>query len=117
MESPSIREVRVVFKTSLGDDEVQSFVDDAILIAEQCPALVLSSVSIQKSAVKWLAAHLLSTSHSGVLTQRTIGDATDSYAAPTLGAGLKSTSYGQRALLLAPELANVGRPDAQLWVL
>lgn len=117
MDAASVSEVRIVIKTSLTDGEVQTFIDDAVLIAELCPALVLSSVNIQKSAVKWLAAHLISTTNSGMLTQRSIGDASDSYVAPALGSGLKSTSYGQRALLLAPELATIGKPEPQLWVL
>jgi hypothetical protein len=117
MDAPSLSEVRIVIKTSLSDVEVQTFVDDAVLIAGTCPTLVESNAAIQKSAVKWLAAHLISTTNSGLLTQRTIGDAADSYAAPTLGAGLKATSYGQRALLLAPELANIGKSAPQLWVL
>lgn len=117
MESPSISDVRIVFATSMLDGEVQTFMDDAVLLALQCPALVASNAATQRSVVRWLTAHFMSILSSGILTQKAIGDASDSYAAPTLGAGLKSTSYGMRALALVPELADVGKPAPQLWVL
>lgn len=106
MELPLPADVRAIFATTAEDATIQANIDDAALVAEQCPAIVAASSAKQKSIIKWLTAHMMSmtgasvSKGSGVVTSDSMGDAARSYAAPTMGANLQGTSYGQRALLL-----------------
>lgn len=100
--NPTATDVRAIISTSLTDDQLDSLISDAALIAGDC---ILSLDEARQTAIiKWLAAHLIvSTAGSrGALTSKKMGDASESYAAPQLGSGLRSTVYGQRALDLDP---------------
>jgi len=123
---PSVAEVRAVFTTSLDDTAVQSFIDDAALVAEQCTSVTSAAEARQKSIVKYVAAHLmycagLATGASkGSVVSEKLGDASVSYAAaPASGATastLGSSSFGRQAILLDASgcLAGLGKPKAFL---
>ncbi|MGE0366939.1 MAG: DUF4054 domain-containing protein [Phycisphaerales bacterium] len=112
---PTAAEVRVIITTNLTDPQIENVIDDAALMAEVC--LSAMSSDRQKAVLKWLAAHLLSMmlgkSGAGAnVTSKSIGDASESYATPTLtGPGLMSSSYGQQAIALDPNgcLQNIGK--------
>jgi len=99
--TPEVSAVRAIIGTGLSDPQVQSVIDDAALLAEGCPAVAGYDAPRQKAIIKWLTAHLIaSTAHAGVLTQKALGDASESYARPQTGLNLAGTSYGQQALVL-----------------
>lgn len=106
MEKPTATEVKAIIATSFSDALVTELIEDAVLIAEACPALVSSSAAKQKAVVRWISCHLISLSSSGQRSQEAIGDASESYTSNSanFGEGLKGTVYGQRALLLEPSL-------------
>lgn len=105
--------------TELPVPVVQSFIDDAALIAEKCLAAL--SCDRQTAMLKWLTAHLIASAgdESGeIRTSEKLGDATDSFARATLGEGLAGTFYGQQALLLDPNacLKKIGKSRATIEV-
>lgn len=107
---PTTSEVRSIISSPKDDTFVAMMIDDAVLFLENIASVVAASESMQKAIVRWVTAHLISVSNSGQLTQKSIGDATDSYASNSalFGPGLRSTTFGQRALALDPNLINVG---------
>jgi len=119
MEAPTIELVRDVITTSKSDAFVGSMIEEAALIAGTCQAVVDAPAPKQSAIVRWIACHLISLNNSGTLSQQSIGDASESYVAAqaAFGKGLSSTSYGQRAILLEPELSKVGRPSPVFVVL
>jgi len=121
---PTLADVRAIIATSLTDGQLQAVIDDAGLIAEACPAVVGYPATRQAAIVKYITAHLLagsagSSAGSGAITQKALGDASESYAAGQFGMDLKSSQWGQKALLLDPSgcLATLGRERAQFEVL
>lgn len=119
--TPSVAEVRAVITTTLGDEQVQARIDDAALIVDGCPAIVVMSDAQQKAIVKWVAAHLIasSTAEGAQVLSKKLGDASETYSRASLGIGLAGTYYGQQALLLDPTgcLARRGRQRAFVKVL
>jgi hypothetical protein len=113
--------VRVVIATALTDPQVQALIDDAALIAEACPMVATYEAARQKAIVKWLTAHLISqqSGKGGQLTQKALGDASESYAAGTMGMNLGGSRYGIQALALDPSgcLAQLGMRRASFKVL
>lgn len=113
-EKPTVAAVRVVVKTALTDDQVQAIIDDAALIADGCPVVATYPIERQQAIVKWIAAHLIATQSgiAGMLTQKALGDASESYASGQTGMNLAASRYGQQAMLLDPSgcLANLGKP-------
>jgi hypothetical protein len=73
------------------------------------------------SIVKWVAAHLIASrgGAEGTLTQRTLGDASETYAKAVVGSFLKGSPYGQQALALDTNgcLVNLGKQRATFKVL
>ena len=121
---PTPTDVRAIIATSLDDSQLNAVIADAALIAEACAAVVGYPGTRQASIVKYIAAHLLagsagSASGSGAITQKALGDASESYAAGQLGMDLKSSQWGNKALLLDPSgcLATLGRQRAYFEVL
>jgi len=121
---PTPADVRAIIATSLDDGQLQAVINDAALIAEACPAVAGYPAARQASIVKYITAHLLagsagSSTGSGAITQKALGDASESYAAGQLGMDLKSSAWGQKALLLDPSgcLATLGRQSAYFKVL
>jgi uncharacterized protein DUF4054 len=120
LTQPNAAAVRAIIETSLTDDQVSSVIADAALLAEGCPAVAGYDPDRQSAIIKWLAAHLIaSTARSGVLTQKSLGDASESYARPATGLNLAGTSYGQQAIALDPSgcLARLGQQRAFFKVL
>lgn len=113
---PTAADVQAVVSTgSLTEAQIDEVISDAALIAETC--IESLDGNRQRSILKWLAAHLISTIKSqggGALTSDRIGDAARSYSTASLGTELRSTSYGQQALLLDPNgcLARLGKARA-----
>jgi len=121
---PTLADVRAIIATSLTDGQLQAVIDDAALIAEGCAAVAGYPATRQAAIVKYITAHLLagsagSATGSGAITQKALGDASESYAAGQLGMDLKSSQWGSKALLLDPSgcLATLGRQRAYFEVL
>jgi len=115
LAKPTVEQVRAVYPpaTTLPDATVVLFIDQAAIIAGMCAAVFGYPEDQQVAIVMWIAAHLLQTSRgsSGVITSSKLGDAQDSYAAPTLGPGFNSSFFGMQAALLDPSgcLVNLGK--------
>jgi hypothetical protein len=113
LTKPTVAAVRLIITTTLVDASVQAFIDDAELIARGCTVVAGYEEEVQAAIVKYIAAHLISvqSGKSGVLTQKALGDASESYASGAMGDMLKASRYGQQALLLDPSgcLANLGK--------
>lgn len=117
IELPTAADVKAIVTTSLDDPVIEGIITDASLMVEHCVASL--SASRQKAIIKYVTAHLL-TSMTGLagspktLTQRTLGDANESYSTATLGANLAGTMYGQQAISLDPTgcVANIGKKKA-----
>lgn len=121
LATPTATEVKAIIATTLGDAAVDAFVADALLFVEDCPAVALVSASKQKAIIKYLAAHLIVCSNPtlATVTQRSLGDASDSYAVAPAGNDLRSTTFGQQALLLETSgcLEGLGKRKAFVEVL
>lgn len=121
MEKPTPAEVRITFKTTRNDDEVQLFIDEAELIAEQCASVVAASATKQKAILRWIAAHLLNfaDANGGAVALRVLGSATESFANASMGDFLKSSTYGMQAILLEGTgcLEKIGKQKPILQVL
>lgn len=123
LTKPTVAAVRVVISTTLTDAGVQAMIDDAELIVRQCPAVADLDTDHQAAIVKWVAAHLISQQGgtAGPLTSKTMGDASESYAAGfrQYGVQLTGSFYGQQALLLETSgcLAKIGKTRAFVQVL
>lgn len=116
MGTPSASDVKSLTGSKLSDPVVDAIIADAALLAADC----LSGVSdaLETTVLKWLAAHLVaSTSESGSLTTKKLGDGSRSYASAQLGSGLMGTSYGQQAIALLPCLSTVGGYTASVEVI
>lgn len=119
---PTVASVRVLTSTALCDPEIQDFIDDAAAMVEKCVAGL--SATLQKTIIKYVAAHLIATSGAGggdaaQITSRKLGDASRSYARAQTGTFLAGTSFGQQAMALDPNgcLANLGKPGITFEVL
>ncbi len=120
---PSVDDVRVIISTSKDDTAISAYITDAVLIAEGCPAIAEMSEARQQAIVKYLTAHLISTAPGagggGVLTQKSLGDASETYASGMLGMGLESTPFGIQALAFDTSgcLRTLGKIRASLYAL
>lgn len=98
---PSPADVKVIIKTALGDDAVQAFIDDAVLMVSPC---VLGYLPDRQAAmIKWTAAHLIASSPGNggqTLSSKRLGDAAESYVNVTAGDALMATNFGRQALSL-----------------
>jgi hypothetical protein len=119
---PTADDVRAIIETDKTDPQIEAIIADAALIAKACIADL--DADVQKAIVKWLTAHLIASSASGIeggaqITSMKLGDASESYARASMGAGLAGTSYGQQALALDPNgcLAQIGMRRAYFKVL
>jgi hypothetical protein len=120
LAKPELSAVRAIIGTDLSDPQVQSVIDDAALLAEGCPKVAGYDAGRQAAIVKWLSAHMIaSTAKTGVLTQKSLGDASESYGRAQVGLNLSGTTYGQQALALDPSgcLARLGQRSAFVQVL
>jgi len=118
--TPTVADVRSVISTTLSDEQVDLMIQDAVLIVSKCPAVLKANSDRQKAIVKWVAAHLISQrTPEAQVTQRSLGDASETFARATLGVGLAGTFYGQQAILLDPSgcLERLGRQRAFVRVL
>lgn len=114
---PDVTDVRAIIATDYDDATITALIDDAALIGESC----LSSLSSdrQKSAIKWLTAHMLASTNdtSGKqLESESLGDASKSFQKSTMGEGLKGTAYGQQAIAIAPCLLRASQNTASIQV-
>ena len=112
---PTADELRITIPTlsaKYTDDQLTQIIADSSMMIEQCAVIEAMAAEKQKAVVRYVSAHLamLQSGSSGVMTSKTIGDASEGYASAPLGPGLKSTYYGQQALMLEPSgcLARVG---------
>lgn len=104
---PTVDDVRQIITTSLSDGVVQAMIDAAGLLVNRC--ITTLSCDVQAEIIKWVTAHLISnissqtTEGAGIITSESLGDASTSYAKPTLGtAGLSTTMYGLTAMAFDP---------------
>lgn len=121
LELPTPADVRVIITTALTDPQIEALIGDAALIAEACPMVASYAANRQAAIVKWLTAHLISqqSGKAGALTQKALGDASESYASGAMGMNLQASRYGQQALALDPSgcLAQLGMRRASFRVL
>lgn len=121
LTTPTATEVKAIIATTLSDAAVDAFIADALLLVEDCPAVELVSTNKQKAIIKYLAAHLIVCSNPklATVTQQSLGDASESYAAAPVGNDLRSTQYGSQALLLETSgcLEGLGKRKAFVEVL
>lgn len=116
LSKPSAADVIALTGTSLDAAVVTAIIDDAALMADSC--LSPLSDAVQEAALKWLSAHLVSSSGGeGQVSSEKLGDASVTYARGTLGDGVSGTMYGQQAIALAPCLAYLGRAKATIGVI
>lgn len=116
MATPDAADVIAITGTKLSSTIVELIINSAELMAADC--LVGYDDDVQTAALLWLSAHLVaSTSGSGAVTSRKLGDASKSYATAQLGNGIMGTSYGQQAVALIPCLGLLGRPTALIEVI
>lgn len=123
LSAPSVAEVRSIITTSLTDDQVTAAIETATLVADGCPSIALMDATRQKAIVKWVTAHFISVQDevkpsSRTLASKSIGDASESYVNASLGEQLRSTRYGQQALLIDTSgcLATIGQRKAFIRV-
>ncbi len=108
-------DVRILIPaTTLSDAAIQSFIDDATVMVGPCTMGI--DCTTAKVIIKYVTAHLIaslggSPGGSKALTQRALGDASESYASAVMGSNLAGTSFGQQALMLDSTgcLANLGK--------
>ena len=114
---PTAFDVIALTGTDLPDHFVSAVIQDAALIASDC----LKGVDGQRqeAALKWLAAHLLSSvgGTSEGLTSDKLGDAAQTYSRTVTGAGLMGTAYGQQAIAILPCLSGLGMRTGKFVVL
>lgn len=109
ISKPLASDVIELTGTELSSSVVSLIIDDAALAAEKC--LLTLGAERQESALKWLAAHMItatSDQSSQTISSSKLGDASDSYAKGQLGQGISGSFYGQQALAIAPCLAGFG---------
>ncbi len=104
----SVSDVRLIFHTSLSDDELRAFLEAAKDLVDE----TLGSTSLTDSRLNRIAAFL--TAHlahvlSPSVSRERVGDYDFSVQGET-GEGLKATFYGQMVLLLDPtgKMAGLG---------
>jgi hypothetical protein len=118
---PTPADVRIVITTALDDAAITALIGDAALIAEACPMVAGYDALRQIAIIKWLTAHLIAqqSGQAGALTQKTLGDASESYASGQMGTNLQASRYGQQAIALDPSgcLAQLGQRRAFFKVL
>ena len=100
----SALEVREVVTTAADDDTILgSYVDTAHLLVDTylIGGTCQHSDAILKKIELYLAAHFTALSEgAGAVRYSKIGDAAESYNTDMLGDGLRSTTYGQTAIML-----------------
>lgn len=116
ISKPSASVVIDLTGTSLSVSVVSGIIDDAALMAEKC--IKGFDADRQEAILKWLAAHLITTTDGGTLTSEKLGDASESYKAATVSDGINGTIFGQQAIGLDPTgcLARLGRAKASIEV-
>lgn len=121
VSKPTAAQVKSVIQTSLSDSDIDAFMDDAVLIVEQCASIASGSESLQKSVVKWVTAHLINfaEANGGVVSMKVLGSATEAYANAPMGEFLKSSVYGMQALMMDRTgcLAKIGQTRSFFEVL
>jgi len=117
MARATVSDVREILSTALTDPEVAAWIDIASAVIDsyslQCKKAGTSLLLIME---KLLAAHYISATvdRSGSVTQRSIGDASETYMSMS-GEGIKATTYGQQLLMLDPcgVLVDMGKRRAK----
>lgn len=118
MARPTASTVLALTGLDVDTTVVDAVIDDAAILADPCSA---SWTEEQETAIlKWLAAHLLASTHDGAVTKsESLGDASMTWQRPQVGEALRGTSYGQQALALDHTgcLIRRGRPKATMEVI
>ena len=117
---PTVKSVIEITGTDIGGAVVSAIIDDAASLVSDC--IVTYDAARQASIIKWVAAHLISSTAAGgekVLTSWKLGDAAETYGRASLGDGLRGTVYGQQALLLDTNgcLTGLGKGRASVQVI
>jgi len=116
MTRPMPSEVLEVTGLSLDPATVDGYIDDALLLIEPCSRGW--SQDRERAVLKWVAAHLIySTNDYAVIESEKLGDASETYARPSMGEGLMGTSYGQQAVLLSDCLKRLSNSKASIQVI
>lgn len=95
----TVAEVKKIIETELSDLIITAYIEDAnIFVDENLIDQDLSEKTLT-SIEKWLAAHMLASTRERVAKEEGAGGAYIKYAG-NFGEGLKSTPYGQQAVIL-----------------
>lgn len=120
VEPSWVEDLKGLVQSSFTDAQLEAFLNDAYLMVQGCASIAAMDTTRQTAIIKYVAAHLVSTMAKGhgnrFTTQRSLGDASESYAAPVLGMGLQGTTFGQMAIALDPSgcLGKIGKTRATL---
>lgn len=98
MARTSVSEVKNIIPTSIGDSEIQSYIDTATALVDASLDGKLSDALLTQIE-KWITAHLMSTTRLRQLKSGKAGPASAEYFGKD-GMGLNSSTYGQQAILL-----------------
>ena len=118
MSNPTVQEVKRVIATALDDDAIEQMIEDAAMLGGDC--VDGYNADRRKIIIRWLAAHLIASSHNeGALQSESLGDASESYARGQLGDALRGTVYGQQALSFDVKgcLSRIGKKRASVQVI
>lgn len=98
----SVADVKLIVSTDLTDPAIEFFIDLAEAATARCASQWSASLTDQINTL--VAAHMIETSPQGAKTVSSVslGDASETYLRASLGEGLRSSVWGQQALLLDP---------------
>lgn len=110
-------DVRLVVPTDgVEDATITAMITTAGVLVAQCGGVLSLPQATQDEILKYVTGHLLAVGHlrrSGPVTQRSLGDASQSFASSAMkpGKGLNATMWGQLAISLDPTgcLEKIGR--------
>ena len=117
----TVDEVKLIFETDLGSDNIEAFIRSANVIVNDNLVGEGVAVATLTEIERWLAAHLAA-QMDPVAGSEKIGDAQVKYllaiSTSVEGLGLNNTPYGQQVRLLDPTgiLAGIGKPAAVMEV-
>ena len=109
-------EVLAIFETDMSSDDLAEFITAANIIVTEILGDSDLATTTLKEIERWLSAHFASAWDQRLISER-IGDSAVAYQF-TKEKGIKSTDYGQRAILLdtTGQLARLGGRKAPFFM-
>jgi hypothetical protein len=112
VELPTVADVRAVYTTAQTNEQIQAAINDAAMLVAAC--VIPLDADRQAAIIKYVAADLLVTTMAsagkGMLTSRSLGDASESWSLGSSVSTMGKSAYWPRALMLDPNgcLARLG---------